>query len=93
MKKLLIGLALSVAVSAPAFADVCANVERMAYSAMKANQARVPLTKLLDVIGNDSYSRAIAIDAYNVKSYLSDEAKEIQRQKFAQKWLMKCIGG
>lgn len=93
MKKLLIGLVLSVAVRAPVFADVCSEVERMAYASMKANQARVPLTKLLDVIGNDSYSRAIAIDAYNVKSYLSDEAKEIQRQKFAQKWLMKCIGG
>lgn len=93
MKKLLIGLVLAVSVCAPVFADVCSDVERMAYSAMKANQARVPLTKLLDVIGNDSYSRAIAIDAYSVKSYLSDEAKEIQRQKFAQKWLMKCIGG
>lgn len=91
MKRILLAVMLSV-VAVGAQADYCTDVERLAYSVMKANQQRVPIAKALEVAGSDSMSRAIVIDAYNVRSYLSEEAKEIQRQRFAQKWLMKCIG-
>lgn len=91
MKRILLAVMLSV-VTVGAHADYCSEVERLAYSVMKANQQRVPIAKALEVAGSDAMSRAIVIDAYKSVSYLAESAKETQRQRFAEKWLMKCIG-
>ena len=95
MKKLLIVLALSVAVSAPAFAndviEQCKSVERLAGSIMSARQNNVSIVKSLEIAGDNEAMKSIVMDAYEQGAMSYEPNKVRQRADFANKWVMICI--
>ena len=95
MKKLLIVLALSVAVSAPAFAsdviEQCKSVERLAGSIMSARQNNVSIVKSLEIAGDNEAMKSIVMDAYEQGAMSYEPNKVRQRAEFANKWAMFCI--
>ena len=93
MKKLLIGLVLSIAVSVPAFAvgnETCAELEETAVEVMKARQAGVPISKIMALLDNDLFHR-IVLDAYDQHAMRTPENAENQRVEFGIKWAVFCI--
>lgn len=95
MKKLLIGLVLSVAVSAPAFAsDVtegCEWVEGLAGSIMDARQKNASLVKMLEIAGDNEVFKSMTMDAYEQDAMSYEPNKVRQRAEFVNKWVMICI--
>lgn len=100
MKKLLIGLALSVAVSAPAFAEqggndhvkmyICGMTEELATAIMENRQLGVTLASSLAIAGDES-SKRIVLDAYGQPAMQTPENALRQRTEFGVKWMMECI--
>lgn len=95
MKKLLTGLALSVAMTAPVFAsDVikqCKAFEELASSIMSARQNNVSITKSLEIVGDNESMKSIVMDAYSQPAMRTPENALRQRAEFANKWAMLCI--
>lgn len=97
MKKLLIGLVLSVAVSTPAFAgdhvisnQTCSELEDTAVEVMNARQSGVPISKVMALLDNDLFHRII-IDAYDQPAMRTPENAHRQRAEFGVKWALFCI--
>ena len=97
MKKLLIGLILSVAMSAPAFAgdhvisrQTCSELEETAVEVMNARQSGVPISKVMALLDNDLFHRII-IDAYDQHAMQTPENAMRQRTEFGVKWAVFCI--
>lgn len=100
MKKILIGLVLLVAVSAPAFADqggndhvkmhICGMIEELATAIMENRQLGVSLTQALAIAGDES-SKRIVLDAYSQHAMQTPENAQRQRTEFGVKWAMECI--
>lgn len=95
MKKLLTGLALSVAMTAPVFAsDVikqCKAFEELASSIMSARQNNVSIVKSLEIAGDNEAMKSIVMDAYEQRAMSYEPNKVRQRAEFANKWAMRCI--
>lgn len=100
MKKLLIGLALSVVMSAPAFAEqggsdhvkmyLCGAIEELAAVIMESRQLGVSLTQALAIAGDES-SKRIVLDAYGQPAMQTPENALRQRTEFGVKWMLECI--
>lgn len=92
MKKLLIGLVLSVAMSAHAIAgdNTCSELENTAVEVMNARQAGVPISKVMALLDNDLFHRII-IDAYDQHAMQTPENAANQRAEFGIKWALFCI--
>lgn len=97
MKKLLIGLVLSVAMSAPVFAgghaigsQTCSELENTAVEVMNARQSGVPISKLMALLDNDLFHR-IVMDAYDQYAMQTPENAHRQRTEFGVKWAVFCI--
>lgn len=100
MKKLLIGLVLSVAVSAPAFADdvtehekmeLCVMAEELATTYMESRQLGVPMARSLAIAGDNEFSKRIVLDAYSQPAMRTPENALRQRTEFGVKWALECI--
>ena len=95
MKKLLIGLVLSVAMSAPVFAsdaiEQCKAFEELASSIMGARQSNVSIVKSLEIAGDNEAMKSIVMDAYEQGAMSYEPNKVRQRAEFANKWAMLCI--
>ncbi|HZK24944.1 MAG TPA: hypothetical protein VFC74_06110 [Oscillospiraceae bacterium] len=98
MKNLLFGLALSVAVSAPAFAgeqmskeQFCAELETEAVAIMSARQSGVPISKVLALVDNEGIHKHIVMDAYDQHAMQTPENAANQRAEFGVKWAVFCI--
>ena len=91
MKKLLIGLVLSVAVSAPSFAEesTCEIIEELSMRIMEARQSGVLLTKMLE--GGSELSKSIIMDAYSQPAMRTPENALRQRNEFGIKWMLVCL--
>lgn len=100
MKKLLIGLVLSAAVSAPVFAEqggndhvkmqICGMTEELATVIMENRQLGVPLTEALKY-SEDKSTQAIVFDAYSQTAMRTPENALRQRTEFGVKWMLECI--
>ena len=92
MKNLLIGLALSVAVSAPAFAEetMCEKIEKLSVQIMKNRQSGVSLTQALTA-GDTGIVKIITMDAYSQPAMRTPENALRQRTEFGVKWMLECI--
>lgn len=100
MKKLLIGLVLSVAMSAPVFAEqggndhvkmhICGMIEELATAIMESRQLGVSLTQSLAIAGDES-SKRIVLDAYDQPAMRTPENAQRQRTEFGVKWMLECI--
>lgn len=98
MKKLLIGLVLSVAVSAPALAaeqmskeQFCAALETESVAIMSARQSGVPISKVLALVDNEGIHKHIVMDAYDQYAMQTPENAANQRAEFGVKWGVFCI--
>src|SRR5678815_3698903 len=95
MKKLLISLALSVAMSAPAFAsdviEQCKAFEELAGSAMGARQNNVSIVEMLEIAGDNEVTKSIIMDAYAQGAMSYEPNRVRQRAEFANKWAMICL--
>lgn len=100
MKNLLIGLVLSVAVSAPAFADqggndhvkmyLCGAIEELATVIMENRQLGSTMASSLAIAGDES-SKRIVLDAYDQPAMRTPENAQRQRTEFGVKWMLECI--
>ncbi len=97
MKKLLIALVLSVAMTAPVFAgghaisrQTCSELEETAVEIMNARQSGVPISKVMALLDNDLFHRII-IDAYDQYAMQAPENAANQRAEFGIKWGVFCI--
>ena len=93
MKKLLIGLVLSVAVSAPAFAEDisnCEKIERVSVLTMESRQLGVPLSKVLKTTEN-KFIETMMMDAYSQPAMRTPENALRQRNEFGIKWMLVCL--
>ena len=98
MKKLLIGLVLSVAMTAPAFAaeqmskeQFCAALETESVAIMSARQSGVPISKVLALVDNEGIHKHIVMDAYDQHAMQTPENAANQRAEFGVKWALFCI--
>ncbi len=98
MKKILIGLVLSAALSAPAVAaeqmskeQFCAALETEAVAIMSARQSGVPINKVLALVDNGSIHKHIVMDAYSQYAMQTPENAAHQRTEFGVKWAVFCI--
>ena len=95
MKKILIGVVLSVATSAPVFAsdviEQCKAFEELAGSIMSARQNNVSIVKSLEIAGDNEAMKSIVMDAYEQGAMSYEPNKVRQRAEFANKWAMLCI--
>ena len=101
MKKLLIGLVLSVAVSAPAFAEqggsdhvkmyLCGAIEELATVIMENRQLGSTMASSLAIAGDDESTKRIVLDAYSQPAMRSPENAKRQRTEFGVKWMLECI--
>ena len=98
MKNILIGLVLSVTVSAPAFAaermrkeQFCSALETESVAIMSARQSGVPISKVLALVDNEGIHKHIVIDAYDQYAMQTPENAANQRAEFGVKWALFCI--
>lgn len=95
MKNLLIGLALSAAMTAPVFAidviEQCKAFEELAGSIMSARQNNVSIVKSLEIAGDNEAMKSIVMGAYEQGAMSYEPNKVRQRAEFANKWAMLCI--
>ena len=102
MKNLLIGLVLSVAVSAPAFAtgdEFCTWVGEQAVVTMEARQADMPIDDVMGLANNAlrdfplhiALLNIIILEAYAHPAMGTPEDEENQRESFSIKWMNYCF--
>lgn len=98
MKKLLIGLVLSVAISAPVFAgeqmskeQFCGAIEELATVIMENRQLGSTMASSLAIAGDDESAKRIVLDAYSQPAMRTPENAKRQRTEFGVKWMLECI--
>lgn len=98
MKKILIGLFLSVAMTAPVFSaeqmskvQFCAALETESVAIMSARQSGVPISKVLALVDNEGIHKHIVMDAYDQHAMQTPENAANQRAEFGIKWGVFCI--
>lgn len=88
MKALLITAAVVLSTTAQAN---CGNVYNAAETMMKARQAGVPLSKVIELADGSEAITALAMDAYEGSRYSTPSIKQKVITEFANKWMLICM--
>ena len=96
MKNLLIGLVLSVAVSAPVFADEapsvnCTELSGVARAVMSARQTGVPMHKVMAVAGDNVIYKRFVMESFEEHQYSSKSVRDQVINEYGNKWHLICL--
>lgn len=90
MKKFLIGLVLSVAVSAPAFALDCDTVAKVAGQIMERRQAGIPIDRVIGDIGVSELAVQITHHAYRIRQATYKPERKQAVERFSSDYYRAC---
>ena len=89
MKKLLAGLLLTL--STTVNAATCEEIEALASSIMTARQSGVPLKQVIAIADGQDYIKRVAMVAYGITNYSTDEYKTKAIEEFADEVYLICL--
>jgi hypothetical protein len=83
-------LAILMALSTTAAADVCKSKADIAAQIMGVRQMGVPMADVMAVLPEGTVERIMAVEAYETPRYITKEIQERQIAKLRDKWYMLC---
>jgi hypothetical protein len=90
MKRLLIAVTAALMMSSAQAKEPCAVLGELARTVMDSRQLGVALSKLMDIVKDDSLSKRIVLDAYEQPRYQAEEFKRAAVEDFGNKWEIMC---
>lgn len=93
MKKLLLAVALTTALTAPVHAEKasCEDIAGLAKSVMSARQNGVSLSKLIKITGKDNLMKTMVMLAYDETRFSTKKFQDRAVSKFENKWMLACL--
>ncbi|WP_201555790.1 hypothetical protein [Psychrobacter sp. 72-O-c] len=95
MKKVLLGLALSLGITTPSLAadkaEFCVDVKGLAEIIMESRLVGVDVVNLMKVAGEDKMQQAMVRDAFSKPSYQTPEHQADATREFGAKYYLDCL--